>query len=1195
MIGLALGGGSSVGVVRRVDSFPLSVFGPNSWSAPEQQSVNRVASRAIIVSAAPSAPLGAWQPLGASQWIIDLNSPTVAESPWRFVLLDRPEDLRAEHLPFDADGTPIRVPSAWQTQAGGRFGLPHYLNVVMPFHEEPPHIPVEHNPTGVYRRRFDLPRTWTTRRTLLRLGGADSVHYLFVNGTPIGMGKDTRLTSEYDITDAVHAGSNELTIVVVQWSDGTWLEDQDQWWLSGITRRVELVSHPSTHLFDIVTIGGLDDDLSTGTLRLEAHVRFANDRPERGWTVAAALSHELQPVPLMVTAVDTHPPSRFVTPNQRALTKPPSGLSGSTAISQTVPTFDRRSPANEAVDCDQFPGHRVQWDIRIGNIQPWSHEQPTLYNLVVQLISPDGLAVDEIHTRVGFRRVEIADRELLINAKAVLIKGVNRHDHHPHTGCSVDVDTMRQELLLMKQHNINAVRTSHYPPDPALYDLCDELGLYVIAEANVETHARYRHLLHEPQWSSATFQRMTRLVRRDRNHVSIIGWSLGNESGYAPVHDAMAAYTRALDPSRFVQYEGPHRYFETAYGPKNTSAEDSSSPVPGTLTSSGSSGSSASTSTASATRATLDSAGRVATDIVCPMYPTIASLVSWAERGGDHRPLIMCEFSHAMGNSNGSLGDYWAAIRSHHGLQGGFIWEWIDHGLAATSLPDGKVTIGDPTYEDLAKGGLPMYAYGGHFGDTPTDGAFVADGLVGPNRAPHPAMVALAAVWQPVAISATTELPDGSAKTVRTKAGEAVSIDIINEHDFISLDDFALSFDVLVDGVPVDEGWISLPHLEPGERAIALVELPDDPLTERVVRVHVALNTQKSWADHGHVVATASVVVAASPSKVRTKNKRREPTPGHRTVVTRDGRSLRARISRYDDDGTPLVLDIDDSTGSVSISEGGRQLLAAPLLPTITRSFIDNDGVPPGTLGLPGIRTAWAELGFPEVAVEGVELAVSDGSDDDTDEPLAIVISQRLRPVRSDNSVLLRTRIIPIGARSLRFEWGATVPKTLPDIARLGVFCALDPSFDDLAWYGLGPNETAEDRLDGALLGIWQSTVTEQTVDYLHPQDHGHHHGTRWVELRGADERKIRVDAVSGPFCFATRPHSDAALERAETTADLARDRADDPDPRTWLYLDHRVRGVGTGSCGPDTLPKYRIGPGRYEWSMTMHFSETAR
>ena len=656
----------------------LAAFGHRVWAAPELTGIGRLPARTPVV---PRPDTGPAAHEGPSPFVISLNG-----DDWRFQLLASPDDLRAEHLAPASDGTPIRVPSAWQTQERGRFGLPHYLNVVMPFSDEPPHVPADdNNPTGVYRRSFEVPTLWEGRRTVLRLGGTDSVHAVFVNGAPVGMGKDTRLTSEYEITDHIHMGTNHLAIVVVQWSDASWLEDQDQWWLSGITRRVELVSHPPTHLFDVVTIGGLDADGRTGTLQVQADVAFADARPERGWTVRATVRRGDRVLETEALPDLGAPAARFATAADRMV-----GLGPQPTQVQPVPTFDRRSPGHEAVDADQFPGHRARWHLRVADIEAWSHETPALYDVTIELIGPDGVVADRVLARVGFRSIEVIDRELLINGVPVLIKGVNRHDHDPITGCSVSEPEMRRELVTMKRHNINAVRTSHYPPDPALYDLCDELGLYVVAEANVETHARYRHLLHEPEFTTAAFERMTRLVRRDRNHACIIGWSLGNESGYAPVHDAMAAFTRSLDPSRFVQYEGPHRYFEAAYGSEaRRSASTVTTPSAARLM---------------ATAERLDHAGVAATDITCPMYPSIDAIVRWAERGGDTRPLIMCEFSHAMGNSNGSLHDYWAAIRSHHGLQGGFIWEWIDHGIEATSFPDGKIVIGPPTAEDSAAG-----------------------------------------------------------------------------------------------------------------------------------------------------------------------------------------------------------------------------------------------------------------------------------------------------------------------------------------------------------------------------------------------------------------------------------------------------------------------------------------------------------
>ena len=1056
----------------------LDCFGTRSWIEPAITGIGRLPARVPLV---PS-PSMSWS--DASPWLATLDGQ------WSFRLVKNP-DVVTEAMLHGPDGskpwTSIVVPGTWQTQGHGQ---PWYTNTLYPFDNEPPNVPIVDNPTGVHvttiRPLEAYGKGWSRRRTILRVGGADSCHYVFVNGRPVGMGKDTRLTSEYDITDHLRAGhSSTLAIVVARWSDATWLEDQDQWWLSGITRSVELVSVPKTHLFDVRAAAGLTDDLTNGTLDLDVEVRFAK-APERDWTVRAHVIDDAGEVQSIdVVAEDLTPPLRFprsTSPNRR----------GVSVLEQTVPTFDRRTPRHSASAMDQFPGHRVQWSCVVPRIAPWSTEEPVLSTLVVELRNPTGTLVDRVVQRIGFRRVEIDDRALLINGKPVLIKGVNRHDHNPQTGCVVSREDMRADLVLMKQMNLNAVRTSHYPSDPYLYDVADELGLYVIAEANVETHGRYRHLLHDPIWMSACLERMSRMVRRDRNHASIIGWSLGNESGYAPIHDAMAALTRKLDPTRFVHCEGPSRYFEQSF--RGTDGR-----TPGDW----------------------DLNGQVATDVTCPMYPSIDAIVAWSRRGIDRRPLIMCEFSHAMGNSNGSLADYWDAIRSHEGLQGGFLWEWWDHGIDATRLPNGRVRTGLPIPAEVKRGAIGFSAYGGHFGDEPNDGAFVADGLVWPDRSPHPGLFEARAIWQPIRVSLDNDL-----------------LLVTNDRDFAFLDDLMCTYELLVDGIVIESGLIDLPVLPPG--TAKAIGIPGSSASHEAALValenHCTLRFttrfECGWAPAGHEIAACQVSLPA-------------------------GKPVRS-------DPFGLVADVQRPGGA-----NQRRALE------IWRPFIDNDGVPDGSLGIAGVRSKWVSWGLPDVETELVHSRVKrDGTID---------LKERLRPARSAAWIRHRMTIHHQPGVGSILSQTVDIPKEYDDLPRLGYSFRIDVRHTRLRWFGRGPRESYVDRRNSELIGVWEQLVDEQFVQYLRPQDSGHHVDTRWFEVLADDGSGIRVEAAAGStLSFGVLPYSDVAIEAAKIPQELK------PDDHVWVHVDHLRRGVGTGSCGPDTLAQYRIGPGHYEWSWTL-------
>jgi beta-galactosidase len=621
---------------------------------------------------------------------------------WSFAHLARPEDV-------PSSWTAIDVPGCWTMQGWGR---PQYTNVQMPFAGPPPRVP-DDNPTGVYRRVVDVPASWAGQRVVLHVAGAESVVYVDVDGTPIGMSTDSRLPSEYDLTDHVEPGrSFELTLTVVQWSAATYLEDQDHWYHAGLHRSVFLYATPVVHIDDVHAVA--DYDPATGDGNLLVRVTTGAAAGGRGWSVRIEVEG-LDPL-----VADAH----------------------------------WEHPTSYVVNSYLFTGRGATVSATITGVEPWSAETPNLRTVRVVLVDSGGADRDEVSLRVGFRRVEVRGHELLVNGVPVLIKGVNRHDHDDRRGKAVTRASIRHDIELMKANNLNAVRTSHYPSDAYLYDVCDELGMYVVDEANVESHAYLRSLTKDPAWAPAILERITRMAQRDKNHPSIIMWSLGNESGSSPVHDAAAAWLRAWDGTRPIHYEGGLTDDE-ASGIRRVDAWR---------------------------RPRRDS------DVVAPMYPSVDDLIEWATTAPPDRPLIMCEYIHAMNNSCGGFDDYWAAIESHAGLQGGFVWDWVDQALVQT-LPDGR----------------ERWAYGGDFGDHPNDGPFCLNGLVFADRTPHPSLFEARAVLQPVGIDGTR---------------------VTNKHGFRSLSHLQPSWSVTVDGNPIAGGDLEPLGLAPGESADLPIELP---------------------------------------------------------------------------------------------------------------------------------------------------------------------------------------------------------------------------------------------------------------------------------------------------------------------------------------------------------------------------------
>lgn len=701
------------------------------------------------------------QPLGG-------RSVTTLDGDWKFQLVP---SLDAVGKSWITDSTErwrtIAVPGVWTRQDTGDF--PHYTNVVMPWAGNPPEVPAD-NPTGLYRTSFDRP---VGDRVVLEIGGFESLVAVWCNETFIGMSKDSRLAASFDLTNHLTDGSNELALLVPRWCDATWIEDQDHWYHGGIHRSVTLHTTSINRIDDLVTNGDFDTEAGTGTLTVQAHV--------------AAESGEFSVV---------------VTCNEL-------GIEHSSA----VPGDPRPEGLHALADAYDYTGPIARLDIADLNVDPWSAESPSRYRLEVALIAGDGTEVERVERYVGFRRVEISDRRLRINGNVVMINGVNRHDHHADTGKTLTADEIRAELVLMKQFNINAVRTAHYPNDPVLVELCDELGLYVIDEANVESHARHDSLAASGLFDAAILERIRRMVLRDRSHPSVIGWSLGNESGVGAVHVAAAAWVRAADPTRFVQYEGGfnQNYAHRGDGKK---AERERPPEP------------------------LE---RIVSDVVCPMYATPQQISEWAEwaeeTGDDDRPLILCEYTHAMGNSNGGLADYWDAFWSQPALGGGFVWDWKDQGLRETTA-----------------NGNEWFAYGGHYGDKPNDGNFCINGLVDPDGVPHPGLTELKHLAQPVTVVA---------------GSEPATVIITNRRAHKPLDDLTVHWVEEHDGVATSvNGTIDVSGLAPGEsRQVELpIELPheDDDAGFPILTFTTSLTSETPWAGAGHIVAWDQVLPLVS-------------------------------------------------------------------------------------------------------------------------------------------------------------------------------------------------------------------------------------------------------------------------------------------------------------------------------------------
>jgi beta-galactosidase len=967
---------------------------------------------------------------------------------WRFRLLHAPTD---PHAPEWAEAN---VPGLW-TMAD-TWDKPQYTNVQMPFPGRPPELPAV-NPTGVYEREFEIPAAWAGRRIVLHVGAAESVLIVELNGEQVGIAKDSHLASEFDLTPHLRPGPNTIRLTVVKWSDATYVEDQDQWWHGGISRSVFLYATGLVHLADVKAIAGLAGDASTGTLDdttgtldLSVLVEFPTRALEPGWTVEAHLEGLDTPLSQGIGTVDPRALETWTRDNQRLMYQAAAGLPLSAEdAARWSRVYRQMAPQLDGL---------VTWRIVLPAVEAWSSERPRLYPLRVVLRAPGGEIAEETELRVGFRRVEIRGLDLLINGRRVFVRGVNRHDFDQHTGRVISVDAMRADLVQMKQFGFNAVRTSHYPNDPAFLDLADELGLYVIDEADIESHAFQSTLCDDSRYLDQWVTRVSRMAERDKNHASIILWSLGNESGSGANHEAAAGWLRRYDPSRPLHYEGAIRY-------DWTSDQD-------------------------------------LTDITCPMYPPIANIVDHARSGLQRHPLIMCEFSHAMGNSNGTLAEYWDAIEATPGLQGGFIWEWWDHGLVQR-LPDGT----------------QRWAYGGDFGEKPHDGNFVADGMNWPDRRPKPAM------WEHRRLAAPVALAG--------EPGELLAgvVQITNRQDFTDLGWLRARYELAVDGTAIAGDQVELPALGPGERArIKLAGWVTPPIDagEAWLTIRFRAAEEGAWAPRDFEVCALQLPVAGS-------------APTLDAVTPSDG-------------GASPELDHD-----------GRlvhpRLAAAPAL-SLWRAPTDNDRIG-------GMADRWAGWGLDRLERRLLSI--------DRDGAATVVRSEIT--TGAGIPVPHEVRYTPLATGGFLVEEEAVIPAVLEDLPRVGTVLEVAAGLEELEWFGSGPHETYPDRRRGGLVGRWQSSVADQYVPYIRPQENGGHSEVRWLQLSDA-AAGLAVRIVLG------RPGQVSATHfRASDLASATHDVELTPRPETIVHLDAAHRGLGTASCGPDTLPEYLVGPGSYRWS----------
>lgn len=871
------------------------------------------------------------------------------------------------------DGNWRTIPVPANVEVHG-YGIPIYVNIRYPWREPwtPPLVPDDdpNNTVNYYRKWVTLPDAWDGKRVFVTFDGVNSFFYLWVNGRKVGFGKDSRTPVEFELTKYLKPGKNLIALENFRWCDGSYLEDQDFWRLSGIFRDVYLWCAPQVRIRDFQVKSDLDANYADGVFGISVEVENAG-ATTANVTVEADLLDEN---------------GRSIATPKIQMRVQPDGSGGQAEISTTV-----RAP------------------------RKWSSEYPNLYKLLLTLKNNEGRVLGVIPANVGFRKVELKDGNLLVNGKRVFFKGTNRHETDPDVGQAVGLERMIQDIVVMKQHNINAVRCSHYPNQPAWYDLCDRYGLYVIDEANIESHGMGygdKTLAKNPQWKAAHLDRTIRMVERDKNHPSIIEWSLGNEAGDGPNFEATSQWVKQRDPSRLVHYEQagtkPH------------------------------------------------------TDIVCPMYARPNSLAQYASKQ-QTRPYILCEYAHAMGNSTGDLWSYWKLIYNEPYLQGAYFWDWVDQGLRQPQ----ERKPGGP-WQPVERGEATFWAYGGDFGPegTPSDDNFCCNGLVNPDREPHPGLLEAKHVYQYI----HCKLADGTKRRIEVK----------NWFDFTNVKDIATGqWRLKADGVTLQRG--NLPEIDLAPGATKTLEVPvgdfkSAPGVEYSLEVSFALRKDLPWAKAGHEIAWDEFLLPGSE-------------PATQGVQLGDAKIVQQGSTVLVSNANYLARLDRDKGGLDSLVIDGTELMRSPLRPNFWRAETDNDRG----------RNMLRSQGVWRTAHEGAE--VTDFEVDLMENGRAPLVRVTSRLPKVDAVWVTEYRI---GHQEIQVTARFKPNKaSLPQLPRLGLQATLPAGLERLEWYGPGPQETYSDRKD-AKLGRYTGTVTEQFfADYSEPGETGNKVDVRWLALKG--------------------------------------------------------------------------------------------
>lgn len=987
---------------------------------------------------------------------------------WRFRFTPDSKNRSTDFVAVDYNASSwatIPVPSCWEMQG---YGTPIYTNEVYPFTPNAPYID-RTNPVGSYIKEFDLPEQWQDEQVIIHFGGVSSAFFCWLNGEYVGYSEGSRLPSEFDLTPFLQPGKNKLAVQVIRWSDGSYLEDQDHWRMSGIHREVFLMAQPKIHINDFFIRTPLNKTYSNALFQVRPEVVVA-DGNYKGWKLEVNLFDQAGKAVL-----------------DSAMQMPVKNI-----INEWYPARD-----------NVYFG---KMEARVEQPRLWSDEDPYLYKAVITLLDQDHKVVEARSSFVGFREFSYNEKGVfLVNGKPVKLKGVNRHDHSETGGKTMTRDEMKRDIELMKLYNINALRTSHYPNDPYVYELCDQYGIYVMDEANIESHGYGGKLANDPSWNLSFMDRVIRMVERDKNHASIFSWSLGNESGCGPNHAAAAGWIRDFDPTRLVHYEGAQGV------PTHPDYIPMSSPQWGV----------------NYHKTMVNPTDPAYVDMLSRMYPSLEQLEALGANSSLKRPVVMCEYAHAMGNSLGHLKEFWDIVYEYPIISGGFIWDWIDQGIRSEDA-DGTV----------------FWKYGGDFGDQPNLGNFCLNGIVNPDRSVKPQLQECKYVFQPVRF-----------KAADLKEGQILIESLFN---FISTQDYYFQWSVSQEGQVLRSGQIDDCVIEPGQTQLLSFPMKKVKLKadqEYVVRISMHHRKSTRYSAEGHEVAKQQFLL--SPETLK-KDESLTGVKGLTLIQNAEQIIIENRLFKVEWSKESGLLSDYSYKGENYLKEGA--------VPNFWRPQTDND-----FRGWKSHKQSgfWKEIKDVKPAVKVT-----------VDQSKQAFYQVNVEQIYNDSLVINTTYKVDNQA-TLQVTLAITMNGEMPMPLRIGSEWAVSKKLENMKFYGKGPWENYNDRAFAAELNVHQGPVNDFVHHYVTPQECSNHTEVRWLELTNNKGKGILITGDQ-PLSTSVWPWLPENLEQAKHINEL--------EEAEHLTVNVDLKQVGVGGTNSwseksKTIEKYRIKPGDYTYS----------